>query len=136
MYRVERRFTFPMGHRLSKHKGACSNFHGHNIVLLVGVESIVLNSNDMVIDFSDLKKIVEPLIKGWDHSLILNTKDFNEMKDFKLFKKVLYFNFDPTAEKLSEYLFQHIKRSLPRGIKLEYVKFYENENSMATYSER
>jgi len=132
-YRVERKFTFPMGHRLSKHLGACANVHGHNVTLLVGVKSIMLNGNDMVIDFHDLKTIVNGLVKEWDHSSIFNEAD-RESIDTKLFKKVFFYDFDPTAEKLSEYLYHSIDNLLPVGVKMDYVKFYENENSMATFT--
>jgi len=134
MYRVERRFTFPMGHRLSKHLGACANIHGHNVTLLVGVRSLVLNKNDMVIDFHDLKDIVNNIVKEWDHSLILNENDKELTLDNKLFKKVFFYDFDPTAEKLSDYLFHEIDKKLPIGVRIDYIKFYENENSMATFS--
>jgi len=133
-YRVERRFTFPMGHRLSKHLGACSNVHGHNVTLLVGVKTILLNDNDMVIDFHDLKEIVNGLVGEWDHSLILNEVDRSPTINNKLFKKVFFYDFDPTAEKLSEYLYHEIDKLLPIGVKMDYIKFYENENSMATFS--
>jgi len=133
-YRIERRFTFPMGHRLSKHLGACANVHGHNVTLLVGVKTILLNDNDMVIDFHDLKEIVEPIVNEWDHCTLLNIKDKNNALKSKLFKKINVFDFDPTAEKLSEYLYHSIDNLLPVGIKMDYVKFYENENSMATFS--
>jgi len=135
MYRVERKFTFPMGHRLSKHLGACSNIHGHNVTLLVGVKTLILNDNDMVIDFHDLKNIVQPLLDEWDHSLILNEMDRTPTINNKLFKKVFFFDFDPTAEKLSEHLYRLINQVLPMGIQMDYVKFYENENSLATFSE-
>ena len=133
-FRVERKFTFPMGHRLSKHKGACANIHGHNVTLLVGVKSLVLNHNDMVIDFHDLKELVNPLVKQWDHSLILNATDKPVAKKSVLTHKAFYYDFDPTAEKLSEYLYHEIDKLLPIGVKMDYIKFYENENSMATYS--
>ncbi len=134
MYRVERKFTFPMGHRLSKHLGACANVHGHNVILLVGVKSLILNDNDMVIDFHDLKTIVQDLINEWDHSTLLNQIDEIEARKTKLFKKVFFYDFDPTAERLSEHIFHVIDEMLPAKVHMDYIKFYENENSMATFS--
>jgi 6-pyruvoyltetrahydropterin/6-carboxytetrahydropterin synthase len=77
MYKIEKRFTVPIGHRLSKHPGLCSSIHGHNLTILVGVKSPTLNTNDMVIDFSNLKDIVNEVIKVWDHCLLLNECDEN-----------------------------------------------------------
>lgn len=135
MFLVERRFTFPMGHRLSKNKDRCYSLHGHNVTLLVGVSSRELNDEDMVIDFGDLKKIVNEIIDDWDHCLMLNRTDqFNEKIDWSLVApRQKYFDFDPTAEGLSKYLYEEITSKLPEGLTLEYVKFFENENSVAMY---
>jgi len=48
MYKVEKKFTLPIGHRLSKHQGRCFSLHGHNFTVLVGVKAELLNENDMV----------------------------------------------------------------------------------------
>ena len=51
MYKIEKRFTLPIGHRLSKHKGRCFSIHGHNFDVLVGIKSPTLNDNDMILDY-------------------------------------------------------------------------------------
>lgn len=139
MYRVERRFTLPIGHRLSLHKGRCSSIHGHNFVVLVGVMSEYLNKNYMVIDFSDLKAVVDGLLDQLDHCLMINSNDYkigDELR--KMGMRVVSVDFDPTAEKLSEDLYYQIGKTLKKmypSVELEYVTVYENENSKATYRE-
>ena len=137
MYRVERRFTLPMGHRLSLHKGRCSSIHGHNFVVLVGVMSEKLNENYMVIDFSVLKAVVEGLTDQLDHCLMINQADFEIAKKLRnMGMRVLSVDYDPTAEKISEDIFLKIEKTLEKmypEIQLEYVTVYENENSKATY---
>lgn len=137
MYQVEKRFTLPIGHRLSKHLGRCSSIHGHNIVVLVGVESNTLNENYMVIDFSDLKKIVQEILDQWDHCLLLNNKDSEfAQKCEEANMRVIMFGFDPTAEKLSEILYHTIAQrfiQLKLPIHMKYVTIYENENSKCTF---
>jgi 6-pyruvoyltetrahydropterin/6-carboxytetrahydropterin synthase len=139
MYRVERRFTLPVGHRLSLHKGRCSSIHGHNLVVLVGVMSEKLNENYMVIDFSHLKAVVDGLLDQLDHCLMINKTDFKIGEELtKLGMRVMHVDYDPTAEKISEDLYIQIKRTLEkmyRRVQLEYVTVYENENSKATYRE-
>ena len=137
MYKIEKKFTLPIGHRLSKHKGLCSSIHGHNLTILIGVRSETLNENDMIIDFSDLKKTVKEILDVWDHTLLLNETDeeFETLAE-KCGARVITFNFDPTAEKLAETLFSVLNsRIYVLGISLEYVTIYENENSKATYME-
>lgn len=140
MYRIEKRFTVPIGHRLSKHKGRCSSIHGHNFTILVGIKSKKLNENDMIIDFSDLKGIVNALLDDYDHKLLVNEKDAEWMeplaKELNLRASIFdHEGNDPTAERLSEQLFIKLT-SLFKAVdlKIEYITVYENENSKATYS--
>jgi len=135
-YLVEKKFTIPVGHRLSKHLGRCQNFHGHNLLILLGISSKTLNHNDMVIDFYDLKVMVNEVLDEWDHTLLVNKNDpiANDSKYRDNFR-IIAFDFDPTAEKLSEVLFGVIKKILDNNLKLEYVTIFENENSKVTYTE-
>jgi len=135
MYKVEKRFTLSIGHRLSKHSGLCKNIHGHNLTILVGVKSERLNLVDMVIDFSDLKKLVNDLLQDWDHALLLSADDYKLTALIETDARVRSFPFDPTAERLVEVLFFRLRDKLKEGfnIELEYVTIYENENSKATY---
>jgi 6-pyruvoyltetrahydropterin/6-carboxytetrahydropterin synthase len=136
MYKVEKKFTFPMGHRLSKHSGACANIHGHNFNVMVGVKSHILNENDMVIDFSDLKDIVNEIIRPLDHCTLLN-KDDEDFIAFctKMGSKIMKVPSDPTAEALAKALYDNIKLKLPENVEVDYITVYENENSKATYTE-
>jgi len=141
MYRVERRFTLPIGHRLSKHGGRCKSIHGHNFIVLVGVKSAKLNPNDMVIDFSDLKAIVNGYLDTLDHCLLLNECDpmgevVESVKEFIRMKRVPY---EPTAEKLAEEIYNITEGGLKQlcnddNVKMDYVTVYENENSKATFN--
>ena len=139
MYRIEKRFTLPIGHRLSKHKGRCFSFHGHNFVVLVGIKSEILNENDMVMDFSDLNAVVEGFLDRFDHCTLLNETDAkigNQLKE--LGTRVILVDHDPTAEKLSEIIYRNIKETLEVMyplVEMDYVIVYENEKYKATYSE-
>ena len=142
MYRIEKRFTFPMGHRLSKHCGRCYSPHGHNFTVLVGIKSETLDENDMVMDFSTLKEIVSKILDNFDHCLLLNKSDFDfgeKVKELGGNTRVLYCDYDPTAERLAEFLYSEILKSLPYShshtVYIDYVTVFENENSKATYSQ-
>ena len=139
MYKIERRFTLPIGHRLSKHKGRCFSFHGHNFVVLVGVKAEHLNENDMVMDFSDLNFVVEGYLDRLDHCTLLNKTDIEIAEQLKkLGSRVILVDHDPTAEKLSENIYKVIQTTLEKMypfVKMDYVIVYENEKSKATYSE-
>ena len=141
MYRIEKKFSFAGGHRLSKHEGLCKNIHGHNYIVYVGIKSEKLNDNDMIMDFSDLKSFVGNYLKQYDHCLIVNKKDREWMEPLvkNMGWKAMIMDHkdrDPTAEVMSEVFYNYIK-SLFKGLDIEvdYVTVYENENSKATYSE-
>lgn len=144
MHRMEKRFTFPMGHRLCKHDGACFNFHGHNYVVLVGLKSAVLNENDMIIDFSHFKEQLNPIFDALDHAFMINQSDTDTIGHLeKLSLKVIPVNYDPTAERMAEEIYYAIEARMEKirevakniHIQLDYVTIFENENSKATFSE-
>lgn len=139
MYKIEKRFTFPMGHRLSKHQGRCFSMHGHNFTVMVGIKSEILNVNDMVMDFSDLKSLVGDYFDELDHCLLLNKIDVDIAKNAKdMGMRVKMVPYDPTAEKLAEDIYNHVELQLALRedlvtVKVDYVTVFENENSKATY---
>ena len=140
MFYIEKRFTLPIGHRLSKHKGRCYSIHGHNFIVLVGVKASKLNDDDMIIDFSNLKAVVSGFLDNLDHCLLLNVKKDKDLLDLlhKMDMRVTGVDFDPTAEKLSFEIYSNIKKTLEKmykGVIMDYVTVYENENSKATYRE-
>ena len=61
MYSVTKRIDFCYGHRLLDYDGICKHPHGHNAVVEVDVRTDRLDKRNMVVDFSDIKRIV----KGW-----------------------------------------------------------------------
>lgn len=138
MYKIEKRFTLPIGHRLSKHAGRCFSIHGHNFSVLVGLKSAVLNENDMIIDFSELKHIVNNFLDQLDHCLMLNENDketLEKVKDLGL--RMFPVPFDPTAERLAETIYYYVENSFQiepfENIIVDYVTVFENENSKATF---
>ena len=74
--RITKQFTFETGHALYGHDGKCKNIHGHSYKLSVTIFGKPLGDSKsskfgMIMDFSDLKKIVkEEIINPLDLSLI------------------------------------------------------------------
>lgn len=135
-YKLQKRFTLPVGHRLSKHNGRCANVHGHNLEIIVGLKTGGLDDNDMVMDFSEVKKIVGGYLDNLDHGLLINKNDPLYDSLVKCSERVIEFNDDPTAEELARYLYEKIENSLNEPfVKVDFVTVYENENSSITYLE-
>lgn len=132
MFRIEKRFTVPIGHRLSKHKGRCSSIHGHNFTILVGLIHTDLNENDMIIDFSHLKSLVNSILDEYDHTLLVNKKDAEWMqplaKEMAFRARIFdHEDHDPTAERLSQQLYLRLKEVFkPFSFNLDYITVFEN----------
>jgi 6-pyruvoyltetrahydropterin/6-carboxytetrahydropterin synthase len=137
LYTLSKTFSIPIGHRLSKHKGLCQNIHGHNFKIKVEVGLLKLNENDMVIDFSELKKIVNRILDLYDHATILNNRDHEIIKQYRdnKFKFVMTDSGDPTAEALAESLYYRIEAELPEDVVMGAVYIWENDDSMVEFCE-
>jgi 6-pyruvoyltetrahydropterin/6-carboxytetrahydropterin synthase len=139
--RVTKSFTFEMAHALWNYDGACRNIHGHSYKLYVTVAGDpVKDENDpkfgMVIDFKDLKKIVnESVVKELDHALVLYRKAEGEsLSSLKaMYEKVLLLNFQPTCENLVLYIAETLSKLLPEKTSLHSVKLYETATSYAEW---
>lgn len=119
MFVLVKEVEFSAAHIIPGHPGPCKNLHGHTYKVKVFVESNKLNELDMVLDFSELNKIIREEVKRFDHTYL------NELEEFK--EKI------PTAETLSMFLFKSIEKKLPENLRLKKVEVYENESSYAIY---
>ncbi|MEG2728323.1 MAG: 6-carboxytetrahydropterin synthase [Mucinivorans sp.] len=135
---LTRRFTFEMAHALRGYDGLCRNIHGHSYKLLVTVSGEPSTDPQdpkygMVIDFSDLKQIVNSLIVDrLDHALVVReggpTKALGEL-DYRIVET----KYQPTCENMVVDFAQKIAEHLPQGVRLTKVKLYETENSYAVF---
>lgn len=126
--KIAKEFRWEMGHRLPEHFGLCKNIHGHSYKMIVEFEG-ELDQNQMVIDYYDVEKIINPLIEKLDHSFMVskNDKTVLEFLDKMNSKKVIV-DFNSTVENICTYLLNEIKNyDLPSNIKSITVKVYETQ---------
>jgi 6-pyruvoyltetrahydropterin/6-carboxytetrahydropterin synthase len=140
--RITKQFTFETGHALYGYDGKCKNVHGHSYKLSVTVigEPISDASNvkyGMVIDFSDLKKIVkEEIVDHFDHATVFNKNTphielANELKERG--HHVILVDYQPTSENMVVDFSNKIKARLPETINLFSLKLQETESSFAEW---
>ena len=66
-------FSFEAAHYLPGHPGKCHDLHGHSYKIEVSVSGPI-SPNGMVVDFSDIERVVnEVIVKRWDHKLLNDT---------------------------------------------------------------
>ena len=140
--RITKKFSFETGHALYGYDGKCRNVHGHSYKLSVTVIGNPISDSShvkfgMVIDFSDLKKIVkEEIVDVFDHATVFNKNTphvelAKELSDRG--HNVLLVNYQPTSEMMVIHFAEKIKARLPSGIKLYALKLQETDSSYAEW---
>jgi 6-pyruvoyltetrahydropterin/6-carboxytetrahydropterin synthase len=140
--RITKQFSFETGHALYGYDGKCKNVHGHSYKLSVTViGSPITDRNNvkygMVIDFSDLKKIVkEDIVDLFDHATVFNATTphielANELKERG--HHVILVDYQPTSENMVIDFAAKIIKRLPSNIQLYSLKLQETETSFAEW---
>jgi 6-pyruvoyltetrahydropterin/6-carboxytetrahydropterin synthase len=132
MYSVTKRIEFCYGHRLLDYDGVCKHPHGHNAVAEIEVRTGVLDSRNMVADFSDIKR----LVKGWidrelDHKMILRRDDPLVEPLLALGEPVYLLDSNPTVERIARLIFE---QASALGFPVVAVRVYETPSSSAVYT--
>lgn len=114
---VTKTFTFEAAHKLIHYVGACQNLHGHSYELEVTISGLI-NEYGMVMDFKDLKSIVNSVVVSrLDHSYL------NELFDFD----------DTTAENIISWIWDKLVNSFSEKcntnnqLRIECVRLYETK---------
>jgi len=140
--RITKQFSFETGHALYGYDGKCRNVHGHSYKLSVTVIGKPIDDNKnvkygMVIDFSDLKKIVkEDIVDVFDHATVFNKNTPHVELAEELRKRdhnVLLVDYQPTSEMMVIDFAEKIKNRLPENIRLHSLKLQETATSFAEW---
>lgn len=140
--RITKQFSFETGHALYGYDGKCRNVHGHSYKLSVTVIGKPIQDTShvklgMVIDFSDLKKIVkEEIVDVFDHATVFNknTPHVELAKELKSRgHNVLLVDYQPTSEMMVIDFAKKINERLPENIQLHSLKLQETDTSYAEW---
>ncbi len=140
--RITKQFNFETGHALFGYDGKCKNVHGHSYKLSVTVIGKPITDQNhvkygMVIDFSDLKKIVkEDIVDVFDHATVFNKNTPHLELANELMERghhVILVEYQPTSENMVTDFAEKIKKRLPENIKLYSLKLQETDTSYAEW---
>ena len=140
--RITKQFSFETGHALYGYDGKCKNVHGHSYRLDVTVIGQPISDNTnvkfgMVIDFTDLKKIVkEEIVDVFDHATVFNKNTPHVELAKELQQRdhnVLLVDYQPTSEMMVIDFAEKIQKRLPNNIKLHSLKLQETATSYAQW---
>lgn len=98
-FELRKTLTFEAAHRLPHvpegHK--CGRLHGHSFSVTLVVQGALQSPSGWVIDYADIKAVAQPIIDQLDHYYL------NDIPGLE----------NPTAEILSRWIFDRLKKSLP-----------------------
>lgn len=144
--RVTKRFHFEMAHALRCHDGLCANIHGHSYVLDVTLEGKPKQQDDhpkngMVIDFSELKALVnKAVVQDFDHHLLLHEGDRGKWAEAAdafaaggLFGRTRFTPWQPSCENVLLDIVARLRQALPEPDSLYAVRLQETATSWAEW---
>jgi 6-pyruvoyltetrahydropterin/6-carboxytetrahydropterin synthase len=132
MFTVSRQIDFCYGHRLLNYAGKCRHLHGHNGRLIITLEAEQLDEQGMVLDFSEIKRVVGGWIdENLDHRMVLNRTD-PAVAALRAMNEPLYLmDVNPTAENIARLIFEVARE---RGFPVVYVRLWETPGCCARYT--
>lgn len=108
MWTLEKEFRFEASHQLPYHDGKCARLHGHSWVgrlICRGNHTIDSGAKSgMVVDYSDMKKAIQPLLDNFlDHWHLNDTTGI----------------ISPTSELIAEWIYDRVKPQLRELVAIE-----------------
>lgn len=132
MFRVTREIDFCYGHRLLNYEGKCRYLHGHNGRAIIAIEADELDYRGMVLDFSDIKRVVSRWIdENLDHRMILHRDDPAVAVLQELGEPLYLIDMNPTAENIAKLIFDFTSS---QGFPIVEARLWETPNCFATYA--
>lgn len=121
MHTIFKDFTFAAAHAIRGHTRGCQNLHGHNYRVRVHLRAARLDELGMVLDFADLKAMMQEILGPFDHHVINDIPPFDQR--------------NTTAELLSQYVFEEVAARLAdqERVRVVRVEIWETETSCAIY---
>ena len=131
MFRVTRQIDFCYGHRLLNYEGKCKYLHGHNGRAVIAIEAESLDDRGMVMDFSDIKRVVSRWIDDeLDHRMILCRRDPAVPMLEMLGEPLFLIDDNPTAENIAKLIYEF---AAAQGLPVVECNLWETPNCFATY---
>jgi len=99
MYKITKQFSFSASHQLDflPEGHQCKRLHGHNYSVIIELQSSILNSDNFVVDYGELKPLKNYIDQTFDH------RHLNDVLQV-----------DTTAENLAKHLFDWAKSRWPQ----------------------
>jgi len=124
LYEIKVGAHFDAAHYLRDYQGPCSRMHGHTWRVEAAVSGGELGPGQLVIDFHDLKALLEEVIEPFDHSCLNEVEPFTELS--------------PTSENLARFIYVKLRDGLQEflpQVRLSWISVSESPDTQVVYSE-
>jgi len=128
-----------MAHAIDGYSGACRHVHGHSYELHVTARNLLDGKDDylpapgFVVDFKEIKQLMEPIIESLDHKLVLSLDYLEKYPGFRDLENLVTWDYEPSAENILIYVRHALQKKLLPNIELHKLKIYETNNSYAEW---
>lgn len=115
---------FDAAHLLRDYEGPCARMHGHSFRVEAALAGSRLGSSQLLVDFNDLKRLLEEVIEPFDHRCLNEVPPFTEQS--------------PTSENIARFIYESLASlltSLPDGVRLAWVSVSESPDTRVVYRE-
>jgi len=121
MFTISVETSFWASHQLVLPEGSKEPVHHHNWLVSAVISSDKLNSMAVVMDFKELKAMVDDIVAEFDNMAL------NEISYFR--------QNNPSAENVAKYIYEKLRAKLPEGVKLQNIRIVEEPGCAANFSE-
>jgi len=120
MFEISVEETFAARHALRHYHGKCEKVHGHNYKVQVTVEGQSLNEAGLLMDFTELKRLLHSVVDRLDHEFLNDVPPFDKL--------------NPSAENMARYFHEELSKGITSAdLRVSSVKLWETDTSIATY---
>lgn len=137
MYYLTTEDHFDAAHFLKNYDGPCQNIHGHRWRVVVHIRSKDLSTDPqtegMVADFSDVKRMLSAHCAQFDHSFIFESGSLRPATESALHAegfRLVTVPFRPTAEHFARHFYECLQAD---GLSVCRVDVYETPKNLASY---
>jgi len=119
-YQITIEAVFAASHALKLPDGTMEPVHGHNWPVAVTVAADGLDAMDCVMDFHELQRVVDEILRPW------NSRHLNDVPPFAG-------GVNPSAERVAEHIGVTVSSQLPDGVALVSASVGEAPGCTAIY---
>lgn len=121
MYKLNVTDSFSAAHRLCGYEGACSNLHGHNWKVRVGIKCELLDEIGMALDYGIIKQALSKVLDELDHAYLNDLPILDGQ--------------NPTSENLARLIYGKLSEEITKpGCQVCEVEIFESERSSVVFS--